>query len=91
MIEHMRRIISSIALLGCCTAYAQEAPPAGSVFLYPERVQVPGSLWIAVDRGMMFVPLNRGKPDSQVIGIEIYRFKADGEAKAPPIFYLIDW
>jgi len=38
----------------------------------------------------MFVPANRADPNSAVIGIEVYRFKASGKAKhdIPPVFFL---
>lgn len=69
-----------------------KAPPpkAGSLFIYPERIKQPSGGFVTAQRGLIFVPLNRSKPDSDVIAVEFYRFKADESAdpETPPIFYL---
>lgn len=64
-------------------------PTAGSMYLYPERVPLEAGGLISAERGVIFVPLNRSRPESQVISLEIYRFKAvDPHPGAPPIFLL---
>ncbi len=67
-----------------------KAPEAGSIFLYPERIPLDNGGILNAERGMMFAPLNRSKPGSDVIAIEVYRFKASEKAdpQTPPIFFL---
>ncbi|MHC4925301.1 MAG: alpha/beta fold hydrolase, partial [Planctomycetota bacterium] len=66
------------------------APDAGTIFLYPERIPLRLGGLAAVERGMYFAPINRAKPGSDVLGIEIYRFPASPQAQpgTPPIFFL---
>lgn len=66
------------------------APDAGSIFIYPERIVLEDGGFFDAERGMMFVPVNRSKNNSDVIGIEIYRFKASENANpdTPPVFFL---
>jgi pimeloyl-ACP methyl ester carboxylesterase len=58
--------------------------------MYPERIPLEAGGFITAERGMLFVPVNRSNPQSDVIAIEVYRFKASEKAKegTPPIFYL---
>jgi pimeloyl-ACP methyl ester carboxylesterase len=64
-------------------------PTAGSMYLYPERIPLEAGGLMSAERGVIFVPLNRSKPGSQVISLDIYRFRAaDPHPGAPPIFYL---
>ncbi len=67
-----------------------KSPKPGTIFLYPERIKLKEGGFFNAERGMMFVPLNRAKQNSDVIAVEVYRFnrseKADPET--PPIFYL---
>ena len=71
------------------TAHAP-APPPGSFFIYPERIPLLGGGFVNAERGIFFAPVNRSNPDSGVLGIEVYRFKASSEAEpgTPPIFFL---
>ncbi|MEM9598799.1 MAG: alpha/beta fold hydrolase [Acidobacteriota bacterium] len=67
------------------------APPApGSLFLQPERITFEDGGQVEAERGLMFVPTNRERPESGVISVEIYRFKAGPEATpgTPPVFLL---
>jgi pimeloyl-ACP methyl ester carboxylesterase len=65
-------------------------PAAGTIFLYPERIRLENGDFAMAERGMMFVPVNRTRADSEVIGIEVYRFRATAAARSetPPIFRL---
>jgi pimeloyl-ACP methyl ester carboxylesterase len=64
-------------------------PVAGTMFLYPERIPLEAGGLALADRGVIFVPVNRAKPDSGVISLEVYRFRAAaGQTAAPPIFLL---
>ncbi|MEL7119701.1 MAG: alpha/beta hydrolase [Bacteroidota bacterium] len=67
-----------------------KAPEAGTIFLYPERIPLENGGIFNAERGMMFVPLNRSNPNSDVIAVEVYRFKASDKAdpNTPPIFFL---
>lgn len=90
----------AIAMSGTVQLHAQSAPnaphkiarspAAGTLFLYPERIPAEGGGFIDVERGIYFASANRNDPNSDVVGIEIYRFKASKNAdpKTPPIFRL---
>ncbi len=68
---------------------AAKAPSPGTVFLHPERIPTKDDQFINVERGFVFVPVNRSKPRGDVIAIEVYRFKAEGgESDLPPVFQL---
>ncbi len=66
------------------------APAAGTIFIYPERLPLKEGGFVQAERGVYFAPLNRSRAGSDVIGIEIYRFKASPEADpaTPPVFFL---
>jgi pimeloyl-ACP methyl ester carboxylesterase len=66
-----------------------KAPAAGSMYLYPERIPLEGGALLTAERGVIFVPVNRTKPGSPVISLEVYRFGATRpDPGAPPIFLL---
>lgn len=66
------------------------APKAGSMFIFPERIILKDGGFYNAERATMFVPLNRSVKNSDVISLDVYRFKASGKANpnTPPIFYL---
>ncbi len=66
------------------------APEAGSIFTFPERIILEDGGFFNAERATMFVPLNRSVKHSDVISLDIYRFKASEKAnpETPPIFYL---
>jgi len=67
-----------------------KSPEPGMIFLYPERIKLKEGGFFNAERGMMFVPLNRSKQNSDVIAVEVYRFSRSEKAnpETPPIFYL---
>jgi pimeloyl-ACP methyl ester carboxylesterase len=67
-----------------------KSPAPGTLFLYPERIRLRDGSFATAERGMLFVPVNRKQGDSEVIGIEVYRFRANSSADpaTPPIFRL---
>jgi pimeloyl-ACP methyl ester carboxylesterase len=69
---------------------AAKSPAPGTIFLYPERIPLKDGGFAVADRGLMFVPANRLDPNSSVISVEVYRFKANDTVRAgsPPIFFL---
>jgi len=71
------------------TAVAKPPQP-GTIFIYPERIKLKYGGLFNSERGIMFVPLNRAIKNSDVIAIEIYRFRRTEKAnpQTPPIFYL---
>jgi pimeloyl-ACP methyl ester carboxylesterase len=88
-----------IVLTGACGEPADHAPfhtavapapEAGSLFIYPERIPLAGGGFANAERGIFFAPVNRSRPGSGVLGIEVYRFRASAAANpdTPPIFYL---
>ena len=62
------------------TVYQQ--PQAGTIFMYPERIPLEAGGFYNAERGIMFVPTNRSKADTDIIGLEIYRFRAKDESKS---------
>lgn len=69
---------------------AVKSPEPGMLFLYPERIKLKAGGFFNAERGMMFVPVNRSKPNSDFISVEVYRFKRSDKANpnTPPIFFL---
>ncbi|MGQ1786791.1 alpha/beta hydrolase [Saccharicrinis sp. GN24d3] len=69
---------------------AAKAPEAGSMFIFPERILLENGGFLNAERATMFVPLNRSEENSDVISLDVYRFKATEKAdpNTPPIFYL---
>ena len=65
-------------------------PAPGTLFLHSERIPLKAGGFAEAERGTMYVPVNRSTPDSGVIGLEVYRFKASPGATSgtPPIFRL---
>ncbi|MCG8603966.1 alpha/beta hydrolase [bacterium] len=73
------------------TSYPKGKSPApGTIFLYPERIKLKKDGFFNVERGMMFVPVNRSRKNSDIIAVEVYRFRASEKAQpgTPPIFVL---
>lgn len=66
------------------------APEPGTLFLHPERFEKEDGSLGTVDRGVLFVPLNRSDPESGVVAVEFWRFRAaeGAPAGAPPIVRL---
>ncbi|MDX1478582.1 MAG: alpha/beta fold hydrolase [Saprospiraceae bacterium] len=81
--------ISAVPANSFHTATAK-APEPGTMFIYPERVPLKDGSFLHAERAMLFVPLNRSNPDSDVIAVEVYRFKraAGVDQARPPIFFL---
>lgn len=68
---------------------AAPAPPAGAMYLYPERIPLEAGGLTLAERGVLFVPVNRNQASSPVISLEVYRFPAtDPQPGVPPIFLL---
>jgi len=65
------------------------SPQPGTVFIYPERIPLQAGGMFTARRGLMFVPLNRSDPDSDVIAVEFYQFRSrNPNSNVPPIFML---
>jgi pimeloyl-ACP methyl ester carboxylesterase len=66
------------------------APKAGSMFIFPERILLKDGSFFNAERASMFVPINRSVENSEVISLDVYRFKASEKAdpNTPPIFFL---
>lgn len=71
-------------------AAGARAPEPGTLFLHPERFEKEDGSLGSVDRGVLFVPLKRSDPESGVVAVEFWRFRAAEGAPpgAPPIFRL---
>ncbi len=64
-------------------------PPApGTLFLTPERVPLKDGTLVDAERGLLFVPVNRSDTSRGVVGVEIWRFRAQTPSSNPPIFFL---
>ena len=71
-------------------AASARAPVPGSLFLFTERFRLASGELKAVDRGFLFVPVRRDRPESGVVLIDFHRFPAapDAPEGLPPIFRL---
>ena len=69
---------------------APARPAAGTLYLAPERIPLKAGGFASVERGTMYVPVNRSNPAGGVLALEVYRFKAGAAATpgTPPIFRL---
>jgi len=67
-----------------------QPPAAGTLFLHAERFEKEDGTLGTAERGVLFVPVNRGDPDARVISVEFWRFERadDAEPDVPPIFVL---
>ena len=83
----MRRLPLFVFVL-CVAAVASAAPKPGDVVLKPWSLRTPSGEKIECELGTLYVPENRGKPDSRVIGIGFLRIKATHATGAPPTFHL---
>lgn len=71
-------------------ALAADGPAAGALFLTAERFRLPEGGFGEVERGHLFLPMDRSDPASPAISVEVYRFPAttDAGAERSPIFRL---
>ena len=101
MLARLLLVVMVLACFSGSTTSAQEAtktfhtaqapPPApATMFFYPERIPLRDGGFVNAERGILFVPINRSKEESAVIGVEVYRFRASAKARpgTPPIFFL---
>lgn len=67
---------------------AAEGSKAGTLFLTTERFRLQQGGFSELDRGHLFVPMDRSDPSSPTISVEVYRFPAttDAGAERSPIF-----
>ncbi|MFC2161423.1 alpha/beta fold hydrolase [Acidobacteriota bacterium] len=82
-------------MAGCLVAQTfhtadAKAPKAGTMFISPERISLKAGGMLTIERGMIFVPVNRSRANSDVIAIEVYRFKRSDKSDphVSPIFFL---
>ena len=82
--------ISGPQSLGAQIKKVAPSPAPGTLWLYPERIRLTDGTFAVAERGILFAPANRRNPGSDVIGVEVYRFRADRTANpaTPPIFFL---
>jgi pimeloyl-ACP methyl ester carboxylesterase len=101
MLARLLLVVTVLACFAGSTISAQEAtktfhtaqappPAAGTMFFYPERIPLKDGGFVNAERGILFVPINRSREGSAVIGVEVYRFRASAKARpgTPPIFFL---
>lgn len=71
-------------------ASAAASPPAGTAWIHPARFEKRDGTLGEVERGVLFVPVDRTSPEGGTLGLEFWRFRAGPEAPggAPPIFVL---
>lgn len=79
-----------VAPAGEAREAGSRAPEPGTLFLYPERFEKADGSLGSVDRGVLFVPLNRSDPENGIVAVEFWRFRAEAgtPSSAPPIFRL---
>ena len=75
----------SILLSGSCQESTMEQ--GTTVYSHPLLLDGEGLDMVGTEN-LMFVPENRHKPDSRLIGVHFFRLPAKGESTLPPVFYL---
>lgn len=75
-------------LLAASVTVHSATPRAGEVAIKPWVLLTPAGDKIECELGTLYVPENREKPDSRVIGIGFLRVKAARPTGAPPTFHL---
>jgi len=73
---------SSLALAGA-------APKAGDTVIQPGTAKAIDGSSMSYEIGTLYVPENRAKPGSRLIGVGFARVKAAKPTKAPPVFLLV--
>lgn len=83
-------LLTILLLTTPAASQATHDPAPGTFFLRQERVLLATGGFLEADRGTIYVPANRSRPESGVIALEVYRFPASESAPqdTPPIFYL---
>ncbi len=95
----MTRLLILVVLVGfffSCTqsdnsqASFGDGPAEGTLFMYPERIPLEAGSFFTAERGMLYVKENRSDPNSNIIGLEVYRFgrNQNADPNTPPIFFL---
>jgi len=81
---------SVVALfLPCSPASAGPAPKAGETVIQAGVAKAIDGSSMAYEIGTLYVPENRAKPGSRLIGVGFARVKAAKPTKAPPVFLLV--
>ncbi|MEL6194044.1 MAG: alpha/beta hydrolase [Bacteroidota bacterium] len=75
----------SILLSGACQESTLEQ--VSTVYTQPLLLDGEGLDMVGTEN-LMFVPENRNKPDSRLIGVHFFRLPAKEKATLPPVFYL---
>jgi pimeloyl-ACP methyl ester carboxylesterase len=81
--------VTVFALATACTESTPArggAPAAGSIVLSPFTLNVNGQS-LAAEEGLLFVPENRAKPQSRMIGVHFIRIPG-ARGSGSPVFYL---
>ncbi len=76
-----------VVLLAAASAEGA-APKAGAIVVESGHVKTADGASVAYEIGTLYVPENRGKPDSRLIGVGFARIKAPRPTGAPPVFWL---
>lgn len=69
---------------------ANSAPAPGTLHLHAERFELEDGTYATAERGILYVPQDRSRPDAGTLGLVFHRFPADDTVsrEAPPIFRL---
>lgn len=82
--------VGASALAPAAVAQRAPDPEPGTLFLHVERFERENGSYGEAERGVLFVPQDRSRPGSGVLGLVFHRFPAEAPAgpTAPPIFRL---
>lgn len=71
-------------------AQAWSSPEAGTMHLHPDRYERVDGTYATAQRGVLYVPQDRSRPEAGTLGVVFHRFPADDSvsAESPPIFIL---
>ena len=80
-------IVVLVSIVTACGTTVQEGPQVGDLLMEPGTYEADGESYTA-DIGTLFVPENRGNPDSRLIELPVIRIRALGDSPTEPIFPL---
>ena len=80
------RLLASLFLIAPAVAFAQHKP--GEIVVERGTVRDEQGKTVPYEIGSLYVPENRSKPDSRLIGVGFARIKSPQLTGAPPVFWL---
>lgn len=87
LLERFLLLLAVLVAVAPASSAAPRAPRAGDIVVEAATTSLDGRA-IRYEIGTLYVPENRDKPDSRLIGVGFARVKATHRSAAPPVFIL---